>query len=157
MKSRRARSKRLRILHLWSLDDVRKAVPYLRSVLGSLREHWLEASNMQLQLDRAKKHPEAHQRTGLLTKAHLDDEAHRSQRKFEDALEELNKLDVFLLDAVKGLALIPFRRDDDLAWYVFDQFTPRGMIGWRYHNDPIEECRPLSLLEDPAANDPVSN
>ena len=40
---------------------------------------------------------------------------------------------------------------------AFDQFAVRGLIGWRYHHDPIEECRPLSLLQEPVASDPVSN
>ena len=44
MKSRRDRSRRLRVLHLWTLAELKKAVPYLRSVVSSLREHWLEGS-----------------------------------------------------------------------------------------------------------------
>jgi hypothetical protein len=157
MKSRRHRSKRLRILNLWSLGDVQKAIPYLRSVIGSLREHWLEALNSERKLDLAKKQPESRERARLLRRQDLQDENRRSQTRFDDALEELNRLDVFLLDAVKGLALIPFRKEDDLAWYVFDLFSARAIIGWRYHNDPIEECRPLRLLEAPTSHDPVSN
>ena len=54
MKRRRERSKRMRALRLWEWNDVTKAVPYLRSVTGSLREHWLEVLNTkrQLKLDR---------------------------------------------------------------------------------------------------------
>ena len=80
-----------------------------------------------------------------------------AQAKFDDALVELNAIDVFLLDPVQGLALIPFRKEDDLAWYVFDYFTPRGLIGWRYHHDPIEECRPLETQEKTAVNGAAAN
>jgi hypothetical protein len=157
MKSRRSRTKRLRILHLWTLNEVQKAIPYLRSVIGSLREHWLGTMNTQRTLELAAKHPDSHQRTHVFAREDMQDERQRMQHKFDDALDELNGIDVFLLDAVKGLALIPFRKDDDLAWFVFDQFVSRGLIGWRYHKDPIEECRPLTLLQEPIANDPVSN
>ena len=70
----------------------------------------------------------------------------------DDALDELNRIDVFLLDPVHGLALIPFRKLDDLAWYVFDHFSPEGVTGWRYHHDPIEECRALNLLDEVAVD-----
>lgn len=157
MKSRRDRSKRLRVLHLWSLAEVEKAVPYLRSVVASLREHWLEVLNTERRGELAAKDPKSQKKTGLLAKAYLQDDRRRAQQRFDDTLEELNKLDVFLLDAVQGVALIPFRKEDDLAWFVFDQFTARGLVGWRNHSDPIEECRPLDLLPAPAATDPVSN
>ncbi len=63
---------------------------------------------------------------------------------FNETLEELMNINVYLLDPIRGLALIPFRKEDDLAWYVFDQFDDHGLSGWRYHNDPLEECRPLT-------------
>ena len=42
MKRRRERSKPMRVMRLWSWSEVAKAVPYLRSIVGSLREHWLD-------------------------------------------------------------------------------------------------------------------
>lgn len=149
MKSRRD-SKRLRVLHLWTLPDVRKAVPYLRSVVGSLREHWLDVLSAQRRGELAAKRPSAQPRSGLLAKSRLQEESHAAQSRFDDALEELNHLDVFLLDAAQGLALIPFRKDDDLAWFIFDKFSKRGIVGWRYHADPMEERRDVDLLQDPA-------
>ena len=115
MKSRRDSSKRLRVLHLWTLPEVRKAIPYLRSVVGSLREHWLEVLNAQRRGDLAAKNPTSEKRTGLLATARLQEECQNAQRRFDDALEELNKLDVFLLDAVQGMALLPFRKEVDPA------------------------------------------
>ncbi len=126
-------------------------------MIGSLREHWLNVLTAQRKLDRAAKQVNPDKTGRLFVKEDLQDERRREQAKFDDALEELNRIDVYLLDAVKGLAMIPFRKEDDLAWFVFDQFAVRGLIGWRYHHDPIEECRPLSLLQEPVASDPVSN
>ena len=67
--------------------------------------------------------------------------------KFDEALEELNRLDVFLLDPVAGGTLVPFRKADDLAWFVFDHFAARRHR-LRYHDDPIEKVRRLNLLPD---------
>lgn len=152
MKRRRERSRRMKAMRLWDWSEATKAVPYLRSVIGSLRDHWLEVMNAQRQLDRSAKHMGPVKRQQIMDRERCEDEQRRAQAKFDDALEELNGVDVFLLDPVQGLALIPFRKEDDLAWYVFDYFTPRGLIGWRYHHDPIEECRPLDTQEETAVN-----
>src|SRR6266852_6005419 len=50
MKRRRERSRPIEVMHLWDRSEVTKAVPYLRSVIGSLREHWLEMLNAERQL-----------------------------------------------------------------------------------------------------------
>ena len=153
MKRRRERSQPMQVLHLWSWREVVKAVPYLRSVITSVREHYLELLAAQRRLDRDAKHKAPSKRQQLLDAARHAEEGQRAQVKFDDALEEINRVDVYLVDPVEGRALAPFRKEDDLAWYVFDQFAPPGIIGWRYHTDPIEECRPLSLLADAAEGD----
>lgn len=152
MKPRRERSKRMRVMNLWSWSDVTKAVPYLRSIIGSLREHWLDVLNVQRTIDKAEaKYGPAKRQEILDMQGHQDDRT-RAQAKFDDALQELNQIDVFLVDPVRGLALIPFRKGDELAWYVFDLFTPAGVVGWRLHNDPIEECRPLETAVESVGN-----
>jgi hypothetical protein len=152
MKSRRRRAKRLRVLHLWTLPEVQKAVPYLHSVVSSLREHWLEVLHLKRKSELAGKQRQPDRRANLVLKQDLQEERGRAQRKFDEALDELNDIDVFLLDAVQGLALIPFRKEDDLAWFVFDHFAEAGLVGWRYHNDPFEECRSLRLLPKAVLN-----
>src|SRR5262245_58705962 len=53
-KPRRERSKkRMRVMNLWSWSDVSKAVPYLHSIVGSLREHWLDLVSVQNKIDKA--------------------------------------------------------------------------------------------------------
>lgn len=146
---RRERNERMRVMHLWDWSEVVKAVPYLHSVIGSLREHWLDVLTVQRHLDRAAAQPGLAKRQQMIEMQGHQDERQRAQAKFDDALGELNEIDVFLLDPVRGLALIPFRKEDDLAWYVFDHHSSRGVIGWRFHNDPMDECRPLETT--PAA------
>ena len=148
MKNRKKRSKKVRILHLWNFSEVIKAVPYLRSIIGSLRESWLDVLNTQRQLERVTKEKKPSCTQKIIEVEARRDENERAQSTFNEALRELNDIDVFLLEPVKGLALVPFRKEDDLAWYVFDHFAPRGLIGWRYHSDPIEACRPLTMVPD---------
>jgi hypothetical protein len=157
MKRRKERSERMRALRLWDWSEATKAVPYLRSVIGSLREHWLEVLSAERQLQLSTKQKGPVKRRQLLDERAQKDERQRAQTKFDDALEELNRVDVFLLDPVQGVALIPFRKADDLAWYVFDHFADPGLIGWRYHHDPIEECRPFGEVEGAALPGAVSS
>ena len=153
MKRRRERSQRMQALRLWSWSEVVKAIPYLRSVIGSLREHYVDVLAAQRQIDKANNSKGPAKRQQIIEHQSSQEEHDRAQAKFEDSLEELNRLDVFLLDPVRGLALIPFRKGDELAWYVFDHYATRGVIGWRLHNDPIDECRPLDSAEPAAATD----
>src|SRR2546423_3117000 len=98
MKRRRERSRRMRTLRLWDWSEVVKAVPYLRSVIGSLREHWLEVLNAERHLSRLAQHKAPVGRRHLIEEQAGREERHRAQTKFEDALAELNRIDVFLLD-----------------------------------------------------------
>lgn len=142
-KPARKRARSMKAIRLWSYDEATKAVPYLHSVLGSLREHWLEALSQQRSSELLAKAPGRPTREQLLRREEHAAGQERAEGRFNAALEELMRIDVYLLDPVRGIALIPFRHEDDLAWYVFDQFDAGGLTGWRYHNDPLEECRPL--------------
>lgn len=153
MKPRRDRSKRMHAMHLWTWSEVAKAVPYLRSITGSLREHWLDMLNAQLDIDRSAKVKGLPKTQQLLQNQRHMDERERARGKFDEALEELHGVEAYLLDPVQGTAIMPFRREDELAWYVFDHFAPPGVIGWRYQKDPAGECRPLNVLKDASVND----
>ncbi len=76
---------------------------------------------------------------------------HEANKRFEAGLQELLKLNVYCLDPVHGLALLPFAQADQLAWLVFDLSEPEPLRFWRYHADPLTARRPLSELEDKAA------
>jgi len=154
---RRHKKRRVRVLRLWTQDEVTRAVPYLRSVVGSLREHWLRVQSVERDRARLTARPGARQRDRILAEQLNDEHRSRAEDQFHDALAELSKIDVFLLDPVHGLALIPFRREDDLAWFVYDHFDKDGLVGWRLHEDPLEQCRPLKNLLGPVATDSIPN
>jgi len=151
MKRRKVRSKRMQIMHLWTRSDAVKAVPYLRSIIASLRECYLEVMNAERQVKLANQKKSATRLQQILDQEKRDDDLERARTKFNDALDELTKVGVFLLEPVHGFALIPFRKGDDLAWYVFDLFATSGLVGWRNHSDPIDACRDMSSLDEAVA------
>ena len=146
---RRHRSKKrpMRVIRLWSRPDAEKAVPYLRSVVGSLREHWLAMQSASRASARLAAVPGPARRDQILAGDAIRADQSRAQDRFEDALTELSKIDIFLLDPINGVALIPFGKDDELAWLVYDHFDETGLVGWRYHQDGMERRRPLADLD----------
>src|SRR5262245_51263225 len=150
---RRRRTKRgtLRAIRLWTYPEASKALPYLRSITNSLRDHWLELQSKQLDVKRLRDIPRPSRRDMIALEERSED-ARQAEGRFEDALAELMTQDVFLLDPVQGLALIPFQQGEELAWYVFDAFAENGVTSWRYHKDPLETRRPMpdEKLPDPA-------
>jgi hypothetical protein len=139
--------KRQQQLRLWTLAEALAATPYLTSVLRSLREHHVEAQCQNRTARRIGERPGRLDRTGRIQQQEAARAAGRSQDRFQQALDELQALDVYCLDPLQGLALIPFVHDDQLAWFVFDLFDSKPLRCWRYHNDPLETRRPLSDLE----------
>ncbi|MCI0684214.1 MAG: DUF2203 family protein [Gemmataceae bacterium] len=145
MKRRRGRrTKRgtLRAIRLWTYADAVKALPYLRSLTNSLREHWLELQSRQLAAKRLHDVRKPTRRDMIALEETLSD-VRQSEDKFESALEEMMRQDVFLLDPVQGLALVPFQSGDELAWYVLDVFAEDPLTTWRFHKDPLETRRPV--------------
>jgi hypothetical protein len=156
MKRRQRHKERpVRVVRLWTRDEAEKALPYLRSIIASLREHWLSWQSHERDLGLLEQRKTGKPRDRLLAEQTAQDSCERSAQRFQDALGELSKIDVFLLDPVQGQALIPFRREDELAWFVFDNFDKKGLVGWRYQQDPIDKCRPLSPVKDSMATDSV--
>jgi Uncharacterized conserved protein (DUF2203) len=144
MKRRRRtrRNRSLRVIRLWSQPEATQAVPYLRSITNSLRDHWLDVQSKRLDVRRLGQTPRP-DRKELIALEDAQTAQSKSEDAFNDALGELMGMDVFLLDPVQGLALIPFQQDDELAWYVFDLFDQAGLTSWRYHKDPLDMRRPL--------------
>ena len=153
---RRRRTKRgtLRAIRLWTYPEAAKAVPYLRSITNSLRDHWLELQKSQLAAKRLHDvgRPSRHDMIAL--EETLSD-AREAEDKFDAALAELMQQDMFLLDPIHGLALIPFQQGEELAWYVFDLFDEKGLTSWRYHKDPLEMRRPMPLEKDRQPDPPL--
>jgi hypothetical protein len=128
---------------LWSYEAALRAVPYLRAVVRSLREDWLHLQSVRRQIQRLDSRPGRPDRQTLILRAAAVQELDQADMKLEETFDELKGIDVYGLDPAQGLALIPFGKGDELAWYVFDLFAPQGLEAWRFHGDPLEMRRPL--------------
>ena len=137
------------IHRVWSYSEAVKAVPYFRSLLRSLREHWLDMKVARKRLWLMDARPGRPDRKGLIQRQDIRQEAARAQEELEETSHELLVLDVHSPDPVNGLALVPFTCGADLAWLVVDLFAPEGLAGWRRQTDAPEMRRPLASL--PAA------
>jgi hypothetical protein len=130
-------------LHLWTYEAALRAVPYLRAVLRSLREHWLHVQSARRQIRRLDARPGRPDRQTLIRRAATVQQLGQADIELEETFDELRAVDVYCLDPAKGLALIPFGNGDELAWYVFDLFSSQCLEAWRFHGDPLEMRRPL--------------
>lgn len=134
-------------IRVWSYDEARTVLPYVASVVRSLREHRLNAQQHELTARRLDAKPGKPNRSTLLALEETRAEAGRAKEAFEEALEELNALDIYSLDPLLGQALIPFAHGDQLAWYIYDLFAEGDLSFWRFHTDPLDARRPLAELE----------
>ena len=144
-----------RELRLWSHAEAEKALPYLRSVVQSLREYWLQMQQARREMRLMDARPGRPDRKALLARQAASQEAELAEERFQETHRELDPLDVHCLDAAKGLALIPFRQGGDLAWFVFDLFSPQGLDAWRFDLDPLETRRMLTETLDSGLVDRV--
>jgi len=152
MKRNRKRKRReMRVIRLWTYPQANKALPYLHSITGSLREHWLEAQDKRLHVNRLHDALGRLDRGKILAEELAQEEKSQAEDRFAEDLQELMGLDVYLLDPVRGLAFIPFQKDSDLAWFVYDHFDD-DLKTWRFHQDPLDMRRPIQeLLKDGGA------
>jgi len=152
MKRKRQQKRRpMRMIRLWDLDRAQKALPYLRSVTQSLREHWLDAQRKRVEVNRLAKRPGRPDRSAIIANERAAEEKTRAEDRFSDALHELMGIDVYLLDPVRGVAFIPFQKQEELAWYVFDLFDSDNLKFWRFHQDPLETRRPIGEPDNQTA------
>jgi hypothetical protein len=149
MKRNRKRKRRdMRLIRLWTYPQAHKALPYLHSITGSLRQHWLDAQDKRLHVDRLHHAPGRPDRRKILAEELAGEEKTHAEERFAEDLQELMGLDVYLLDPVQGLAFIPFQKDTELAWFVYDHFDD-DLKSWRFHQDPLEMRRPIQeVLKD---------
>ena len=151
MKRNRQSSKNQQTIQVWTLEQARSLLPYLTSIIDSMREARLES---QAHASRAAKLEARHgrpKRDQILEIADEKAKAKEADERFHKAQEELQQLDVYCIPPVhQGLALIPFVNEDQLAWFIFDRFDPEPMRFWRYHLDPVDVKHPLETMQKAA-------
>jgi hypothetical protein len=132
-------------IQVWTYDQARQVLSYVASIMRSLRDYRLEAQQQRLAARRLAERPGRPDRSAILNHAEAVQAAAQAEEHFHHALDELHTLDIYCLDPVAGLALIPFAMGKRLAWFVFDLFDPSDPLrSWRYHQDPLEKRRPIA-------------
>jgi hypothetical protein len=121
--------------------------------MNCLRDCQLEAQNYSLKAKRLVDQPGRADRDRLLAEREASQRADEATERFQKALADLHALDIYCLDAIRGLALIPFVHDNQLAWFIFDLFEPELLSEWRYHQDPLETRRPIKEVIEDAPGD----
>jgi hypothetical protein len=146
-RNQKGTKRRRRQIRVWALEQARAALPYLSSVVRSLREHRLDAVTQHRNAERLARRPGRPDRDSLIAHAESTKAAAQADERFREALAELEALDIHLIDPVAGQALIPFVHDDNLAWYFYDAFDVEPLRYWRYHTDSFDTRRPLEEIE----------
>lgn len=131
-------------LRLWAFEDAQAAVPYISSVVRSIREHHLEILAKRREIQALVGREGRPDRKALIAEQDLRRDLQRAEQEYQLAMEELQELDVQPLDPAQGTALVPFVHDEQLAWYVFDLFDAQPIRSWRYQSDPDETRRKLT-------------
>jgi hypothetical protein len=155
-RNRKGTSARRETIHPWTYARAHAAIPYLTSLLRSLREHRLEALRHHLTARRLADQPGRPDSRTLIAREEARREARLADERFQEALDELQAIDVFCLHPIHGRALVPFVHEEQLAWFVFDLFDQEPMRFWRFHSDPMETRRPVTRAQKMSAEEPAS-
>jgi hypothetical protein len=149
MSAKPRRSKRqMRTIQVWTYDEAKKLVPYLRSVMLSLREHRLAAASGKRDAKRLDEQAGRPGRRAIIARHEALAREQVARKQFKEAQDELEALDIYCLDPIGGQAVVPFINGDKLAWFVYDLFDEEPLRFWRYHGDSHETRRPIQELDE---------
>lgn len=133
---------------VWTYEQAQRAVPYISSILNSIRERYLETAAHQRRAKQLADQPGRPDRYQLITQQNATKDAGMHEEQLLEALQELTSLNIHCVDPVEGFAMIPFVKGDQLAWFVFELHAEDRLTAWRFHNDNLEERRPLDEIRD---------
>jgi hypothetical protein len=131
-------------IQVWTYSQAQATAPYIASVVRSIREHALEALSHYRTARRIANRPGRPDRAAIIAQKEAEDQARRADEQFQEAVNELESLDVFCLDPIQGQALVPFVLDEQLAWYIFDMHDAVPFRFWRFQSDPEDTRRPIT-------------
>jgi hypothetical protein len=140
---KRAKARR-QAIQIYTYAQAQSVAPYLAAVVRSLRDHTVEALACRRRLARLEGRPGRPGRDALIARQDLERQAARAEDNLRDAALELQALDVYPLDPVRGQALVPFVHEEQLAWFVFDLFDEQPLQFWRFQTDPEDTRRPVT-------------
>jgi hypothetical protein len=132
---------------VWTFEQAGRAVPYITSVMNSIRELYVAEQSERRQVRKMEQKPGRPDRRTIIQGEESKREADRLQGEVALAAQELAQLNIHCVDPVNGLAMIPFVQGDQLAWLVYGLFESDKITAWRYHHDPLTVRRPIGEIE----------
>jgi hypothetical protein len=118
----RPTDRRHSLSRFWTCAQARAVVPYVASIMRSLREQRLECFRHHLAAKRLAGKPGRPRRDTLLAQEEAARAAGRADAKYHQTLAELHSLGFRCLDSVAGLAVLCVYHDEFVTEYVYDLF-----------------------------------
>ncbi len=118
----RPTDRRNRFIGVWTYAEARAALPYVASIMGSLREHRLDALRHRLAAQRLAAKPGRPRRDTVLAREEAAREAGRADAEYQRTLAELKSLGIRCLDSIAGLAIFTIYEKGYFREYVYDLF-----------------------------------
>jgi hypothetical protein len=143
MKRQQSGKKSEQQVKLWTYPEAAAALPYVNSILRSLREHTLEGQARRLELKRLEARQGRPGRGELIKAAELRRRIETAEDRYSVALDELLQLGVGCSDVLNGEAMFPFLYDNKVAWFHHSLFDGDS-IYWRFDSDSPETRRAVS-------------
>jgi Uncharacterized conserved protein (DUF2203) len=112
---------------IWTYAEVRAVLPYVASIMGSLREHRLDLLRHRLSSRRLRAKPGRPTLETLLDQEEAAREEGRAGAEYEKTLAELESLGIRCLDSAAGLAIFTVYQDGYLREYVYDLFDSQPL------------------------------
>ena len=114
-------------LGIWTYAEARAVLPYVASIMGSLREHRLDFLRHRLCAQRLASKPGRPRRDTLIDQEEALREAGRADAEYQKTHAELRSLGIRCLDSVAGLAIFTVYENGYLREYVYDLFDSQPL------------------------------
>jgi len=134
-------------LNPWTLERARSASAYLRQVLGSLREAYLDHAAAAHRLNKLE-----HRHGKADTKFLMEMDTQRNNlethhNRIVEAVTEMAAIGAVPGPMHQGIAFLPVVNSKRLAWLIVDLFDEATLAGWRWHGESESVKRPISEWE----------
>lgn len=151
-RNRKRSSNRAEVIPVWTYAQIKKAQPYVTSILRSLRELRLEAQAHDRRARNLERRPGRPDRGTMIALQDATAATNQAKDQFHHTLEELHELSIYCLDPIRGEALVPFAHQEQLAWFIFDSFDPEPLRFWRFHSNPLDTRAPITEAQKQASS-----
>ncbi len=118
----RPTDRRHSLSRFWTCAEAQAVVPYVASIMRSLREQRLEYFRHHLAAKRLAGKPGRSRRDTLLAHEEAVRAAGRADAEYHQTLAELNSLGFRCLDSAAGLAAVYVYHDEFVTEYLYDLF-----------------------------------